>query len=44
MIIFGGKEGEGKKKFCNDIHILDLKRLKYLYYYIYIIIIVGYHK
>lgn len=29
MIIFGGKEGEGRKKFCNDIHILDLKRLMY---------------
>ena len=30
MIIFGGKGGEGRKKFCNDIHVLDLKRLKYL--------------
>ncbi|CAD8073051.1 unnamed protein product [Paramecium primaurelia] len=29
MIIFGGKEGEGRKKFCNDIHILDLKRLNW---------------
>jgi len=26
MIVFGGKEGEGRKKFCNDIHILDLER------------------
>ena len=25
MIVFGGKEGEGKKKFVNDIHILDLE-------------------
>lgn len=24
MIVFGGKEGEGRKKFLNDIHILDL--------------------
>lgn len=26
MIVFGGKEGEGRKKFCNDVHILDLER------------------
>jgi hypothetical protein len=29
MIVFGGKEGEGRKKFCNDVHVLDLER--YLY-------------
>ena len=25
MIVFGGKEGDGRKKFLNDIHILDLE-------------------
>lgn len=25
MIVFGGKEGEGKKKFVNDVHVLDLE-------------------
>lgn len=30
MIIFGGKEGEGKKKFVNDLHVLDLELLCWL--------------
>jgi len=25
-IIFGGKEGEGKKKFVNDVHVLNLEK------------------
>lgn len=30
MIVFGGKEGEGRKKFCNDIHVLDLQRFQWI--------------
>ena len=30
MLIFGGKEGEGKKKFVNDLHVLDLELLCWL--------------
>lgn len=25
MLVFGGKEGEGKKKFVNDLHVFDLE-------------------
>ena len=31
MIVFGGKEGEGRKKFCNDVHVLDLENYMYLF-------------
>ncbi len=27
MIIFGGKEGDGKRRYVNDIHILDLDEM-----------------
>lgn len=29
MIIFGGKEGDGKRRYVNDIHILDLDALSW---------------
>jgi N-acetylneuraminic acid mutarotase len=30
MIIFGGKEGDGKRKFVNDLHVLDLDTLNWV--------------
>ena len=30
MIIFGGKEGEGKRRFVNDIHVLDFELMMWL--------------
>lgn len=30
MVIFGGKEGDGRKKFTNDVHILDLEKSYWL--------------
>lgn len=30
MVIFGGKEGDGRKKFTNDVHILDLEKCLWL--------------
>jgi hypothetical protein len=26
MIVYGGREGEGRKKFLNDIHVLDMEK------------------
>ena len=30
MVIFGGKEGDGRKRLVNDLHILDLERKEWL--------------